>query len=209
MPRILTAAALCFMALDAAADSPPKAYTVGELSAGDHLNVRAGPSGGAEDIGDLAAGAGPLDVLSVDPSGAWGRIHWGERDGWVALRYLTPAERAVLGRSGAPIGLLCLGTEPFWSVEIGPDALTLDIPGETPPPELAISSTKIAAGRLTDPVRITAAANATMARLTVRAAACSDGMSDLTYGWTADLGLEGEGLSIFATGCCKTPSPGP
>ncbi|MGI9332750.1 MAG: SH3 domain-containing protein [Gammaproteobacteria bacterium] len=62
------------------------------MAVGDVLNIRAAPSSNADDVGDLAAGAQPIEVLEIDPTGGWGRLLWDEADAWVSMRYLAPVD---------------------------------------------------------------------------------------------------------------------
>lgn len=175
----------------------PELFRVTGVAADDSLNVRNDPSPSADDIGDLAPGA-TVEVLAADPQGRWGRIVHQGGNGWVSLAYLAPIEPERVAGSEVPVGLHCAGTEPFWSVLVGTDSLTYDDPEAASRP-LPITLATAASGRRGFPALLRAAGEGTVQHLIVRPAACSDGMSDITYGWEAEL-IEGE---RFMTGCCR------
>lgn len=83
-------------------------WTVGPLPARDRLNLRTGPGPGFEAIGQLAPGAAAFQrescvLLRSDPAETeaaklpeWCRLsRGGQVLGWVAARYLIPAEGAL------------------------------------------------------------------------------------------------------------------
>ena len=84
-------------------------YRVVDLEGDDHLNVRAEPTSKSEDLGDLASGSKPYEVLQIDSTGEWGRIIWLEGSGWVALRFMQQIEIEKLANTQIPVGLTCVG----------------------------------------------------------------------------------------------------
>lgn len=198
----LIALAFACLALPAAAD--PSYWRVTGVAADDTLNVRAGPSAGTQDIGDLFPGTGGIEVGALDASGKWGRIVWQEGDGWVAMRFLAPDAVPKIAGTGLPSGLLCSGTEPFWSLRLAEGSASFSDFGGL---NLLMGQTdaRVAEGRLTSPVLLTHASNAAGAVTVVGPAACSDGMSDRTYPWRSEVLVEtGEGRRFLA-GCCQLP----
>lgn len=102
-----------------------------------------------------------------------------------------PAEPAVLGGVDLNQPLRALGTEPFWGVDITPDALVytaVDSEGlrvANPGPTL----------QGTTAVYASAAEDGTALVVTLMATECSDGMSDRTYPLTARVELGGQTLN--------------
>lgn len=112
------------------ARAEPGYFRVTGVAPDDTLNVRALPDAGSADIGDLGHDQTGIEVIDQDASGAWARIGWQEGHGWVALRFLSPEAPPRIGDSRLPAGLLCSGTEPFWSIRYGAEtALYSDASG--------------------------------------------------------------------------------
>jgi uncharacterized membrane protein len=103
--------------------------------------------------------------------------------------------------SGMPVNLRCTGMEPFWHAEITPDA--------------KFNFTKMGEETSVMPVESSIMSRNNMRsnyafrtdRFTgfIRRAECSDGMSDMTYGWALDL-LEMDVDGLWS-GCCSTILP--
>lgn len=171
----------------------PGLYRVEGVAADDTLNVRAAPDATSADIGDLLPGA-VVEVTTVDVASGWARILWAEGDGWVSGRFLAPS-----GDAGAiPDTLFCLGTEPFWLLDATGDTLILETPEHSQISEV-ISTRDVARGSL-GPGFLARSASMT---LVAEPAACSDGMSDRTYGWRAFVVEDTDGGAGLFTGCCR------
>ena len=194
MIRIL--AALVFMATAASAQIYPEVYSVTDVAASDRLNVRAAPDAGSEILGSYPPYAINIEVLQTSPDGAWGMVGWGERNGWVALRYLVatpPADPYALPRP-----LVCSGVEPFWSLGIYPrgDEYTDMDDGrrDLTLTEEAVAINGYAAHFVEGP---------TLERtLLVKRGQCSDTMSDRIYGWQAMLFSAAPDGNTLVSGCC-------
>ncbi|GMG80978.1 hypothetical protein LNKW23_01900 [Paralimibaculum aggregatum] len=181
----------------------PHYYLVAGVAADDVLNIRAGPGASHEVLDHIPAGAGPVEV--VERRGGWGRVTAGDTGGWVSLRYLSLIDPPRLARGGPPEGLVCGGTEPFWGLRLGPG-------GEARFEEAATGST--GTGRLV-PVPGGGGRPALFGfRLAggldgfghVAGQFCSDGMSDVLYGYSILLSLERPAFGSFE-GCCRLPLP--
>ncbi len=166
------------------------AHAQAHFSAPAHpLPVRDAPGGGV--IGALEPAATPVETTGAD--GAWVRIGFGERDGWVARDALSPVETPRLAGSEAPDGLLCSGVEPFWSLKLGATTTLRSPDGDGP--ERALQGVAPAVGMSAFPARLDYGALVAV----LRPLACVDGMSDRTQAWTVDV-LDGDRL---LTGCCR------
>ncbi|WP_323764284.1 COG3650 family protein [Marinovum sp.] len=182
----------------------PGYFRVTGVASDDTLNVRAEPDAGSADIGDLAHDQSAVEVLDTDASGDWGRITWEESHGWVAMRFLTPEELPMIGDSRLPAGLLCTGTEPFWSIRYTADtALYSDFNNNTA--NLPMTDQLTAAGRAGFPVLLRHGASNVTATAVIRAQLCSDGMSDRDYPYAAGLMIEAGKERILFDGCCRLP----
>jgi uncharacterized membrane protein len=176
----------------------PGLYRVSGVAADDTLNIRAAPRADANRLGELSPEESGIEVTGLDTSGRWGRIGLGEGDGWVAMRYMT---ELPFPQGDIPDGLTCLGTEPFWTLGFAGAAATYSDPdGAWPDGTAAAAATRVPPGRQTYGFLATFPE----ARLsgTVEASACSDGMSDRTFGWRIVLLIDAVGTTRLEQGCC-------
>ena len=186
---------LMALALPLQAEILPALHDVTGVAADDVLNIRAAPEAGAEVIGTLAPDATGVEVLSR--TGDWGLVNTGERSGYVAMRYLARADGPDWSALEAP--LTCLGTEPFWSLQIDPK--TGETRFQTPEDEVARVAA-ITGSWPALPWSQTAAVALPDGLAVLSPAECSDGMSDSSYGIAADLFLTGPDRARLS-GCCR------
>jgi uncharacterized membrane protein len=191
---------LAALAGTATAQPLPWLFGVAGVGAGDVLNVRELPDAGSAKVGTLAADAVGIEVVERDPSGRWGKVNAGERSGWVAMRYLAP-EPAVWATGAVPANLACLGTEPFWSLRTAPGEVRLETP-DAPVERLPLAAI-LDSGIERDPRRVLSAGEGAESLTAVMLPmACSDGMSERSYGLDVTLVL-GEAPPRMLTGCCS------
>lgn len=190
---------LMALALPLQAEILPALHDVTGVAADDVLNIRAAPEAGAEVIGTLAPDATGVEVLSR--TGDWGLVNTGERSGYVAMRYLARADGPDWSALEAP--LTCLGTEPFWSLQIDPK--TGETRFQTPEDEKARIA-PITASWPALPWSQSAAIALPDGLAVLAPAECSDGMSDRAYGIAADLFLTGPERTRLS-GCCRLDPP--
>lgn len=198
MKRILMALALVLLAVPAAAQDLPALFRVQGVAAHDVLNIRAEPSARAAILGGFAPDAAGVEVNALSGDGRWGRVNSGEGSGWVSLRYLQALPGP--GWQSGQAGLRCLGTEPFWSLDLflpthhaefhepgsGGFELVLDtanLPRTAFPQTLAVPFSGMREGMAV-----------------VRRAECSDGMSDRSFGLEAQVYWRGDPQGL--SGCC-------
>ena len=161
----------------------PALYRVIGVAADDVLNVREAPDAAAAIIGALDPAAEAVEVVALSREGGWGLTNFGERAGWVAMRYLGRHREDGLAADAAA-RLTCFGTEPFWTITgFDRPALRLLTPdGGTTHPQ----------SRPVDDAMVTQAARYGL-RLTwedtsgpvtahILRGQCGDGMSDRAYG---------------------------
>lgn len=165
----------------------------------DHLNVRAEPTATSNDIGNIKPGAQPFEILETDSSGQWGKILWLDRTAWVALKYMEPIQLPMLQNTSVPIGLICAGTEPFWTIEVESAEASLFSTPEADIP-MSIANVDVSKNTAEYPVAIEMRTENFAALTVVRRQACSDGMSDTNYNWAVDVVLQPD-LSLLS-GCC-------
>lgn len=209
LPRLASAAglALALLLLAAAPVSAteeyilPTLFDVTGVAADDVLNIRSAPDAGAEIIGTLAADARDIEVVGHDDTGRWARINAGERSGWAALRYLA-YQVDVWSPGTLPPTLHCLGTEPFWSFRPRGNEIVFSTP-EGPESGMEIEQV-LSTGILRDPRRsISAQGESRRITATMVPMACSNGMSDHSYGLDVTVILEGRGEPEMRAGCCS------
>ena len=161
-------------------------YQVIELEGDDHLNVRAEPSSASEDIGDLASGSKPYEILETDSTGQWGKIIWLEGTGWVALSFMQQIEVEKLASTELPVGLTCVGAKPFWTLEITSQKVgVISTQEEVKPMNIVHAATSRNGKQF--PIAVELQTNNNTATTTLRRAQCSDGMGGLRYNWAADV----------------------
>lgn len=172
----------------------PTLFDVAGVAADDVLNIRENPSASAPIIGHLAPNARNVEVVAQ--RNGWMQVNTDERSGWVNARYLT-YRVDIWEQDALPDGLVCVGTEPFWSVAVAGDNVTLDRPEGAQTMALhRILST----GWHRNPRRAVVADGLTAV---IAPAACSDGMSDRAYGLEATVILGTGTQAQMLNGCCS------
>ncbi len=183
----------------------PRAYKVSGISAEDVLNVRAAPSARSTDLGDLHAGFAPVEILELDETGQWGRLTWQDTDGWVAMRYLEQVRLPTIGNTSLPVGLQCVGTEPFWSMSLETsNTLQLSLHPDTAL-DATVESAVSSINYLDFPVAIIANVDDLNITTIINPLTCNDGMSDKQYGWEVDVLTTTGNTSTLVSGCCSMP----
>ncbi|MFZ1468971.1 MAG: SH3 domain-containing protein [Paracoccaceae bacterium] len=198
---IRTALLISMLAIGtAAAQQLPAAFQVTGVAQDDVLNIRAEPSASSAIIGEIFAYDIAVEVLRLSDDGKWGLVGAGERNGWVATRFLKfdPSPEPYL----VPRPLTCSGTEPFWTIGLYPRGSEFSAP-DTPRTDIEVKAEGVAdagfyAVAEEGPTRIY--------RLNVTRQICSDGMSDREYGWAASLFIESPDGNRMLSGCCSLDS---
>ena len=188
--------ALSLLATPAFAQVFPEVYVTTGISSDDTLNIRAEPSGSAPIIGEYGPFTLNIEVLRTTPDGQWGMVGTGEGNGWVFMRYLERSDQNYPYEFSRPIR--CLGTEPFWNLNVtvrGNEYLEL---GMEPRDLEMIQSANAFNGGLA-----VFQEGPTLNRtLITKRGYCSDGMSDREYGWQATLFTEAPDGNYVQSGCC-------
>ena len=188
------------LALPLRAEEFPALHAVTGVAADDVLNIRARPDAGSPIIGTLAPDAAGVEVVGT--SGKWARVNTGEGSGYAALRFLVrepgPAWNALLSL------LVCFGTEPFWSLEIDPQAGTTRY---LTPEDQAPDPDPITGLWPAEPWARSAAVGLPDGLAVLTGQACSDGMSDRAYGIAVDIFRTGPGGTARVAGCCRLALP--
>lgn len=182
----------------AALAADPQLWSVASTAAPEALVVRKSASPSAEGVGSLPAGA--TGIVEVEQSGeGWLHVRAGALEGWVSGVSLVPQAPP----SGyLPTSLTCSGTEPFWAIQLKDGQGKVQSPDRPTAPELPFDQVKTPheASFLVTP----RGKGPGYRWLTVSLAAeqCSDGMSELRYGWRALALIAEQG---FVAGCCRVP----
>lgn len=198
MIRILLT--LFILALPAQAQDFPALYAVTGVAADDVLNIRSRPDAGAPIIGVLAPDSTGVEVLGR--SGNWALVSAGEGMGYASLRFLSREPGPSWAALEAP--LTCIGTEPFWTLEIDPAAgstrfSTPEAPDPAAKPIIGLWPAQ--------PWARSAAVGLTDGLAVLTGAECSDGMSDRSYGIAVDIFRTLSGREIRLAGCCSLGRP--
>ncbi len=175
----------------------PAVFSVTNVQAGDLLNVRAQASPSAPILSGYQPNA-PVVVLAYLANG-WAQISVGETLGYVNGNFLTRGG-GVQTQSGMQLGLICRGTEPFWTLKMDDDGtVTYEslINGAEQPASLNLAS----ASTITNSYPYHFGAPPYSGTMTQQV--CSDGMSDIQYGWGMTLikPKQGGGWETL-NGCC-------
>ena len=177
-----------------AADDLPALYSVTGVAANDVLNIRAAPDPTSEIIGTLAPNATGVEVTAE--SDGWASVNAGERAGYVAARFLQPVGHAPWYRLEHPI--TCAGTEPFWTLQIDPQAQTATFLSAESENQLFMPFQQSWRGEAWS---TSAAISFGEGMVVLRREECSDHMSERSYGIQVDFFLNtGSGHRI--SGCC-------
>ena len=209
MKSILTVFLAFWACAAPAQDLWPALFDVTGVTSDDVLNVREAADAGSAIIGSLAHDQTDVEIAFASDDGQWGAINVGERSGWARLSFLqrhpgnwTDAQ-AVFGQ--------CFGTEPFWSlslIEPKGSHLLLDTPEGHSGWQLfdrQLSRNRndrlsLAAGKAT------ALGSLPTMYVSLRSEACSDGMSDRSYGLGVDILHWRDGFQSLS-GCCTLGAP--
>ena len=163
----------------------------------DVLNIRAQPNAGAAIIGTLAPDAAGVEVVETRDN--WLRVTMPEASGWINGRFAT-MRTGLWQQDAVPAGLVCHGTEPFWSLALDGTAAQFSTPE---------SATRHEGLRIFGPSdwmenpRRAIRAEGLMALIAPAPALCSDGMSDALFGLDVDV-IVGSGEDArYLRGCCS------
>lgn len=186
----------------------PRYARVTGVSANDTLKVRAEPRAQGRELGELRPDVALIETLETNADGSWTRILWQGDNAWVNSRFLAAVEPARIPGARPPVGLQCSGTEPFWSLRVQDERTLVYATPDLQPQGLALAS--VSPARSGGATLLTAhSAGPNRISTIIAPAQCSDGMSDATYGWRADVILSSEGSgappSLFS-GCCRLPN---
>lgn len=175
----------------------PSMARVANIAGDDILNVRSRASVDSPDIGDLSPGE-QVEIVGLSEDGRWAQIIVPEGNGWISTKFLEPVSRPQ-SNGGLPLNLACTGTEPFWSLQLGPDEMATlniaDVEEQLPVPlEWSGTSRNLGPGAY--------GFSGGGASGVLRREQCSNGMSDQEYGWAIDIILLNGASSQLYSGCC-------
>jgi uncharacterized membrane protein len=191
--------ALCLVLWSGTASAQvlPALFDVTGVAAGDVLNIRNAPNAAGDIIGSFPADATGVEVVDLSDDGKWGSVGVADESGWVAMQFLQ-VQQIIPGTFPAP--QRCIGTEPFWSMNVSENEATLMGPDLGTLGNLILSVDRKVE---TDRVYIAGLTNADGQRTVVFSRElCFDGMSERLYGIgvaiLSDVGSERDVL----VGCC-------
>ncbi|MDQ2094264.1 COG3650 family protein [Rhodalgimonas zhirmunskyi] len=177
----------------------PALHAVTGVASDDQLNVRSAPRAGSALVATLAPDARNIEVIYTD--NGWGRINVGEGAGWASMRYLARQQEDDTPGLFPP-RLACFGTEPFWSLDITPDAAKFATPeGES---LLHIQDRMTSRNTLRD-FAVMAGSTDLFLTATITPARCNDGMSDREFGLHSSAVIRFPDGYQLLSGCCTLP----
>lgn len=181
----------------------PALYDVAGVAGNDVLNIRVAADANSAAMGSLPPDAKAVEVVALSPDGKWAQVNAGEGTGWVALRFLHKQDRPDW--FALEYSLECSGTEPFWTLFVDPTTKSAHIntPDEEGP---EMDLTGFWPGSTHNQTAAVQYASEDASGIAVlRGQACSDGMSDQSFGINLDLfqaaGPNQPGQTLH--GCCR------
>lgn len=187
--------ALCASMMGEGVARAADSWEVKGISPEQVLNVRSQADGKSPLVGALPAGAHGVVVTGAAVSG-WLPISYGTVKGFVSDKNLMKSPAA-----GAPGGLTCSGTEPFWTLQVDGHTATFDaVDAQAVKTELnAPIQPSMALDRwLYTPVTATAPITFVLVQETRR---CIEGVTDDSGARRYEITLR-KGNDLFA-GCCE------
>ncbi|HAQ34673.1 MAG: hypothetical protein CMF74_02250 [Maricaulis sp.] len=178
----------------------PAWIRVSGVEQGDVLNARAEPDAGSEIVGSFNPGQGPVEIVEVREinGNRWGLVATGEWGGWINLHYAVPVDLVRIQDSPVPVGTVCHGTEPFWTLGLGPQEAVwsnFEVEQET----YAITESESAASRPWPWMFVLDGFGVAL----LTPGQCSDGMSDTPYAWSVLVVSRNEEGHVLNEGCCR------
>lgn len=165
----------------------------------DTLNLRAAPSAKAKILAKIPAKEkvkclGPHELTK---GSRWLQVRYQDKRGWVNQKHLK--FRGPQKALAHP--LECVGTEPFWSIQIDPSGLsTFEAMGESAQPLLVESMQAAVGHRQVWSIHFhSTSASAPSSGFLSKSGSCSDGMSDHQYAYDLFILL---GSKTALKGCC-------
>jgi len=194
-------------AADLASDLPGL-FDVVNVAPSDQLNIRSQPDARSAKLGAFAHDRKGIEVIRLSDDGKWGEVIWNGQNGWISMRFVRPAPDGGLGT--IPPRLSCSGTEPFWSLDLSPWSARFEnmenerMNAGAASYDVAWSAKSMNNAQGSYAFWLDNGNNRKIAVLTRQL--CSDGMSDITYGWTVYLtdpfATRNEQKALL-TGCCR------
>ena len=161
----------------------PALYDVVGVAGNDVLNIRASAAADVAILASLPPDAKAVEVVALSTDGKWAQVNAGEAAGWVALRYLRRQDRPDW--FALQSSLVCSGTEPFWTLYLDPKSAHINTPDEEGPELDLIAVWPGTPQNQTAAVQY--ASEDANGIAVLRGQACSDGMSDQSFGIALDL----------------------
>lgn len=176
----------------------PAVFQVSGVQSDDVLNIRRKPTAAADIISSYAPNQAVMVLEYLD--NGWVKVAVGERVGFVNGKFLRRGG-GVQTQSGMQLGLTCIGTEPFWSLDINADQ-TVRYSSPLAGAEQNLSLTLVSPSPVTNTYPFNFATTSYSGVLSQQI--CSDGMSDSQYGWGVSLIKQNtSGAWETLNGCCS------
>lgn len=202
--------------MPAYSDDLPRLYRVTGVAADDVLNVREAPDAGSAINGSLAHNLEHIEVTALSDDGRWGQVNFHEFSGWVAMRYVQDMGDPPWWEMRRP--LFCSGTEPFWHVIIDADTSGgmrfsgLDMETQNFQYDWLRTHSGYSAPDNPRAVFANFVNDARRGVAILSRASCGDGMSDRSFGISAQITLSvNDPDNMYANetyyGCCSLNLP--
>lgn len=169
-------------------------YKVTNILSHDTLNVRTGPGAKYPILLALPYNARKIEIIETEKGANWVKITVpGTRKlGWVNQHYLKKYDEVP------PKGYKCVGTEPFWNMQINADSISIStMEGGQFSLPLALNTGAMNAPPASRVINGKDAQHSVTAF--IREGSCSDGMSDQIFDFHIMSLIDSKALS----GCCS------
>jgi len=175
-------------------------YKVINVSAGDHLNMREGPSFRTTAVSTMPYNATGVRVFlwakKKTGNHYWVKVAWNDHFGWVNSYYLSATKKS------SPVKRViyrCAGTEPFWNVRVYKKRAKVNILGDPKfTARLRFNGRPMNTPTGTSVISARSGGNSMV--LMTEKKYCTDGMSDEQYAYKAILFVNG---NQAYSGCCN------
>ena len=182
----------------------PAFYDVTGVASNDTLNVRSGIGTKHPITHKLKHNQRYVEIIRLSDNGRWGLIGYPEGSGWASMRFLT--RQPNQNGNDVPRPISCGGNEPFWGLSLDQNENVFSTPSSAPKSFSTIWQ-GIPNGMLAISYGIKMANGPEEINAIIRRTQCSDGMSEMEYGFEINVLISDYSGHQMYHGCCSLVRP--